>query len=65
MAADLSASVLAHQGGWDEILFVLAPLAILAALLLMARRRLDDVEDDDAADRARADAGGPEGPAGS
>jgi len=29
----------AHQGGWDEILLVAAPLALLAGLLLLANRR--------------------------
>jgi predicted MFS family arabinose efflux permease len=61
VVVDVAGSVLAHQGGWDEILFVLAPLAILAALLLMARRRLPDLDDDES-DRAPAEAGGPEGP---
>jgi predicted MFS family arabinose efflux permease len=61
VAVGVVGSVLAHQGGWDEILFVLAPLAVLAGLLLMARRRLPDLEDDESA-RARAEAGGPEGP---
>ena len=36
--------VLAHQGGWDEILFVLAPLILFAVLLLVARRRVDRME---------------------
>lgn len=31
--------LLAHQGGWDEILLVAAPLALLAALLFLANRR--------------------------
>jgi hypothetical protein len=32
--------VLAHQGGWDEILLVLAPIAIVLGLLALARRRV-------------------------
>lgn len=31
--------LLAHQGGWDEILLVLAPLGIFALLLVAANRR--------------------------
>ena len=31
--------VFAHQGGWDEILFALTPLVIVAGLLLLANRR--------------------------
>lgn len=41
-----SISVLAHQGGWDEVLFVLAPLLVFAALLALARRRVDPDETD-------------------
>ena len=33
--------MLAHQGGWDEILMVLIPIAVLAGLLALARRRAD------------------------
>ena len=33
------AYVLAHEGGWDEILLVAVPLAILALLLVVANRR--------------------------
>lgn len=36
--------VLAHQGGWDEILVVLLPLTIFAALLAIARRRVGQLE---------------------
>ena len=31
--------VLAHQGGWDEILFVLLPIALFAGLLALANKR--------------------------
>jgi hypothetical protein len=31
--------LLAHQGGWDEIGLVAAPLAVVAALLWVADRR--------------------------
>jgi hypothetical protein len=32
-------TVLAHQGGWDELLFVLVPIAMFAGLLAIANRR--------------------------
>lgn len=32
-------AVLAHQGGWDELLFVLLPIGLFAALLAVANRR--------------------------
>lgn len=38
--------VLAHQGGWDEILFVLAPLLVFAGLLAVARRRVERLDDE-------------------
>jgi len=31
--------VLAHQGGWDEVLLVLAPVGLFAFLLFVANRR--------------------------
>lgn len=34
------AAVLAHQGGWDEILLVLVPIAVVAWLLWLAKRRV-------------------------
>jgi len=48
-------SVLAHQGGWDEMLFVAVPLGLFASLLFMANRKAqqhldDDEQDDDAFD---------------
>jgi hypothetical protein len=33
------AALLAHQGGWDEILFVLVPIALFAGLLALANKR--------------------------
>ena len=33
--------LLAHQGGWDEALFVIVPLAAFAWLLAMAKRRAE------------------------
>lgn len=51
------AEILAHQGGWDELLFVLLPIALFAALLALANRRATRLQalreaepsDDDAA----------------
>jgi len=40
----LDAGLLAHQGGWDEILFVLAPLLVFAGLLALARKRADQLD---------------------
>lgn len=53
-----TASIIAHQGGWDESLLVLVPLLILALLLLVARRRVDRMEptdEDEAAGPAETD----------
>lgn len=35
----LAALFLAHQGGWDEILLVLTPIALFAGLLWLANTR--------------------------
>jgi len=44
-AAGIPASLLAHQGGWDEILLVAGPIAVVAGLLWLARRRVTKVQD--------------------
>lgn len=31
--------VLAHQGGWDEVLILLSPVAVFALLRVLERRR--------------------------
>jgi hypothetical protein len=35
----VAGAIFAHQGGWDEILMVLGPLAILFVILLLANKR--------------------------
>lgn len=35
------APILAHQGGWDELLLVLTPLLLVGGLLWIANRRVD------------------------
>jgi hypothetical protein len=34
-------SLLAHQGGWDEILLVAGPIAVIVGLLAIVKKRLD------------------------
>lgn len=36
----LASALVAHQGGWDEILLVLGPIAVIALLLRLAKRRV-------------------------
>ena len=36
--------MIAHQGGWDEILLVLGPIAVIVGLLMLARKRVDSAE---------------------
>ena len=33
--------MIAHQGGWDEILLVLGPIVVIVGLLMLARKRVD------------------------
>lgn len=63
-ATTMGPVVLAHQGGWDEILLVLLPIAIFAWLLSIANKRATRQLEaspgpDDEPDRA---AEGPDGP---
>jgi hypothetical protein len=39
LGAPVQALLLAHQGGWDELLMVLVPVALFAGLLYMANQR--------------------------
>jgi hypothetical protein len=34
-------AILAHQGGWDEVLFVAGPIVLIAAILAVVKRRVD------------------------
>jgi hypothetical protein len=46
----MGAVLLAHQGGWDEILLVLLPVGLFAFLLFVANKRaakLAEQEDQD------------------
>ena len=36
------AHVLAHQGGWDEMVLVAGPIVVIIALLALAKRRVDN-----------------------
>jgi hypothetical protein len=38
-------TVFAHQGGWDEILMVLTPIAVFALLLKLANSRANKARD--------------------
>ena len=40
MTASINA-LLAHQGGWDEILLVAGPIAVIVGLLAIVKKRLD------------------------
>ncbi|MPY92461.1 MAG: hypothetical protein GEV08_05150 [Acidimicrobiia bacterium] len=35
----MTGALLAHQGGWDELLLVAAPVVVIAVLLVIADRR--------------------------
>ena len=36
-----AAAIVAHQGGWDEMLLVAGPIVLIAGLLTLAKRRVD------------------------
>ncbi|MFO7280168.1 MAG: hypothetical protein C0P77_007150 [Thermoanaerobacterales bacterium] len=42
----MTAALLAHQGGWDEVLMVLVPIGIFALLLKVANSRAGGAGDD-------------------
>ena len=36
-----ASALLAHQGGWDEILLVAGPIIVIVGLLALAKRRIE------------------------
>ncbi|MGD9999965.1 MAG: hypothetical protein AB7L17_21340 [Ilumatobacteraceae bacterium] len=36
--------MLAHQGGWDEVLLIVVPMLAVAALLRLAKRRVEHTQ---------------------
>jgi hypothetical protein len=40
----IPAAIIAHQGGWDEILLVAGPIFVVVGLLALARRRVTRAE---------------------
>jgi hypothetical protein len=51
--------LLAHQGGWDEILLVLVPIVLFALLLVIANRRANVIEARRAADQPAGERSAP------
>jgi hypothetical protein len=51
-AAGIPAAILAHQGGWDEMLLVIGPIALVAGLLWLARRRVTKAQPPEDTDTA-------------
>lgn len=47
--------LLAHQGGWDEVLLIAGPILIIVGLLWLAKRRVDAAAGAAAADGADED----------
>lgn len=39
--SSIVAALLAHQGGWDEALLIGGPMAVIAGLLIVAKKRVD------------------------
>jgi hypothetical protein len=39
LAVRILGFAVAHQGGWDEMLFVAVPIALFAGLLVLANKR--------------------------
>ena len=46
--------LLAHQGGWDEALFVLVPLVMFFVLLRIAKKRAEAEAEQDGRDEPQA-----------
>ena len=40
--ASIASALLAHEGGWDEILLIAGPILVVVGLLALARKRVGD-----------------------
>lgn len=49
------AALLAHAGGWDEVLLVAGPIALFGGLLWLANKRAKDRLGDQLAEAEQAD----------
>ncbi len=54
-----ASALLAHQGGWDEILMVLGPILVFWLILRAARRRAEQVDGAVLADAASSEQADP------
>ena len=36
-----ASAILAHQGGWDEMLLVIGPIILIVGILAVVKRRVD------------------------
>lgn len=41
VASAIATALLAHEGGWDEVLLVVVPIGAIVGLLLLAKKRVD------------------------
>jgi hypothetical protein len=48
LISHLSGGLVAHQGGWDEILWVLVPILVMVGLLRVATKRVRKSADNEA-----------------
>jgi hypothetical protein len=56
------AAILGHQGGWDEALLVLVPIAVFVGLLWLANKRAKAIQAKRLNDQAQPDASAPPAP---
>lgn len=60
----MDTALLAHQGGWDEALMVLVPIAVFAGLLVLANRRARAIQAKREAARTEVGGSAPDGGSG-
>ncbi len=53
----LASGLVAHQGGWDEILWVMVPILVMVGLLQVAAKRVRKGANNEASKPAASDAG--------
>ena len=56
-AAGAHPVLVAHQGGWDEVLLISGPIIVIAGLLILAKKRVDSALPDNHDSRSSLNGG--------
>jgi hypothetical protein len=56
-AAGARPVIVAHQGGWDEVMLIGGPIIVIAGLLILAKKRVDSAQPENQDSESSLDGG--------